>query len=137
MLKSIRSKTVLSVISAMLLLASSQASLAETGDGGARREAMELRIEELKTRLALTTEQESQLAPLIDARNARLRELRSSAGGDTSRRARIATLKEARKIQEDFNARIAPILTKAQQTEWEQIRKEVRATAKERMRDRE
>lgn len=90
-----------------------------------------------KTRLALTPEQESQLAPLIDARNARLRELRSSAGGDTSRRARIATLKEARKIQEDINARIAPILMKGQQAEWEDICKEVRAAAKERMRDRE
>lgn len=46
-------------------------------------------------------------------------------------------LKDARKIQEDFNAQISPILTKEQQKEWEEIRKEVREAAKQRMHERQ
>lgn len=119
-----------------LLLGFMQPGIAQSESADARREAMELRVEELKQRLALTPEQEAQLAPLIEARNARLKELRASSGGDDSRRARMARLKQARKIQEDFNAQMAPVLTPAQQAEWEKIRQEVRATAKEKMRER-
>jgi hypothetical protein len=137
MSKTTRFKAALSILSATLLLSASQAGFGQAAaDDGARREAVELRIEELKERLELTPEQESRLAPIIEARNVKLRELRSSTGGDTSRRARMAALKEARKIQADFSAQIAPILTKEQQDEWEEIRKEVRAAAKERMRER-
>jgi hypothetical protein len=137
MAKITRFKAALSIISATLLLGASHAGFAQTAAGDdARREAIELRIEELKERLELTPDQESRLAPIIEARNARLRELRSSAGGDTSRRARMETLKEARRIQADFSAQIAPILTQEQQAEWDEIRKEVRAAAKERMRER-
>lgn len=137
MSKTTRFNAILAICSATLLLGASQGGLAQdTAGDGARREAVELRIEELKERLDLTPEQESRLAPIIDARNARLRELRSSAGGDTSRRARMAALKEARKIQADFSAQIAPILTREQQAEWEEIREEARAAAKERMRER-
>jgi hypothetical protein len=137
MSKTTRVKATLAICSAMLLLGASHAGFAQstTGDG-ARREAIDLRIEELKERLELTPEQETRLAPIIEARNAKLRELRSSAGGDTSRRARMAALKQARKIQADFSAQIAPILTKEQQAEWEEIREEARAAAKERMRER-
>jgi hypothetical protein len=131
-------KAAFSVTAAILLLSWSQEGLEQTAaDDGARRQAAELRIEELKQRLALTPEQETQLAPIIEARNAKLRDLRSSYGGDTSRRARFAMLKDARKIQEDFNAKISPILTKDQQKEWEAIRKEVREAAKARMRERQ
>jgi uncharacterized coiled-coil DUF342 family protein len=135
--RAIRFKTTLSIVSAMLLLSFSPFGFAQTATGdGARREAAELRIEELKERLQLTPEQESRLAPIIEARNSKLRELRSSMEGDSSRRARMAALKEARKIQADFSEKIAPILTKEQQAEWEKIREEFRAAAKQRMRDR-
>lgn len=135
--KSASLKFVLSIFSATLLLGASQAAFTQTAkDDSARRDAVELRIEELKARLELTPEQESRLAPIIEARNAELRELRSRAGGDSSRRARMAALKEARKIQADFSAKIAPILTKEQQAEWEEIREEARNAAKERMRER-
>jgi hypothetical protein len=120
-----------------LLLGFLQPGLAQSEPAdGARREAMELRVEELKQRLALTPEQEAQLAPLIEARNANLRKLRAGSGGDDSRRARMARLQQARKIQEEFNSMVAPILTREQQAEWGEIRKEVRAAAKERMRER-
>jgi hypothetical protein len=130
--------TIVSIVMAMLLLSSSYDGVAQASqDDGARREAAELRMEEIKQRLALTPEQEKQLAPIIEARNSKLRDLRSSKDGDTSRRARFAMLKEARKIQDDFNAQIEPILTKEQQKEWEEIRKEGRETAKERRRERQ
>jgi hypothetical protein len=137
MVKTSQVKRALSILSGLVLFGAPQVGLADDNEGeGGRREAVELRIEELKERLALTPEQEARLAPIIEARNARLRELRSSTGGDASRRGRIAMLKQARKIQEDFSAQIAPILTREQQAEWEEIRKEVRAAAKERMRER-
>lgn len=135
MSKTTRFKATLAIGSAVLLLGASHAAFAQsTASDGARREAVELRVEELKERLDLTPDQESRLAPIVDARNAKLRELRSNTGGDTSRRARLAALKEARKIQADFSAQIAPILTKEQQAEWAEIREEARAAAKERMR---
>ena len=137
MLNMTRLRSTLSTLTAIVLLGSSQVGLAQTAQvDGARREALELRVDELKERLALTPEQETQLAPIIEARNASLRELRASAGADTSRRARMATLKKARKIQDDFSAQIAPILTKEQKAEWDEIREEVRDAAKERMRER-
>jgi hypothetical protein len=132
-----RLKAVASATMAILLLGSSPQVLAQTSEGNsARREAAELRIEELKKRLALTSEQEAKLAPIIEARNDKLRDLRASSDGDTSRRAKIAMLKKARKIQEDFSAQIEPILTEQQQAEWEKFRKETRDAAKERMRER-
>jgi hypothetical protein len=136
-MKTSQVRRALSILSALVLFGAPQIGLADDSESdGGRREAVELRIEELKKRLALTPEQESRLAPIVEARNARLRELRSSSGGDTSRRGRMAMLKQARKIQEDFSAQIAPILSKEQQAEWEDIRKEVRAAAKERIRER-
>lgn len=120
---------------ALLQLLSAAPAAAAEGDG-ARREAAEVRIEELKQRLALTPEQEARLAPMIEARNDKLRKLRDSNGGDTSKRARFKTMKQARKIQEDFIAQVEPILTREQQAEWQKIRGEVRAAAKERMRER-
>jgi hypothetical protein len=130
--------TTVFIMMAMLVLSSSYDGVAQAAqDDGARREAAELRIEEIKERLALTPEQEKQLAPIIEARNSKLRDLRASHDGDTSRRARFAMLKEARQIQDDFNAQIEPILTKEQREEWAEIRKEARAAAQERRRERQ
>lgn len=137
MFHSNRLRTAFWILSAGLLLGGSPAAMAQSASSeGARREAAEMRLEEFKQRLALTPEQESRLAPLIEARNARLRELRASKGSDTSRRARISTLKQARQIQEEFNAQVTPILTPEQQAEWQKIREEVKAAARERLRER-
>lgn len=123
------------IAAALLSLgASVLVSAAEVSD--AQREAAELKIEELKSRLKLTAEQQAQLAPLVKARNAKLKELRAQRAGDGSRRGRRAMLKDARSIQEEFNQQLRPILTQEQMKEWQAIRAEVRATAKERWHER-
>ena len=101
-----------------------------------QHEAMQLKMEELRARLALTTEQEAKMAPLVQARNEKLKALRASNSGDASRRERRGMLKEARSIQQDFVEQAEPMLTKEQKKEWEAIRKEMRDAAMERRRAR-
>jgi hypothetical protein len=102
----------------------------------AQRQAMDMKIQELRDRLALTPEQEQKLAPLLEERNTKLRNLFSRSGADASRREKRAMLSEARSIQDDFNRQIEPILTPDQRREWEAFRKEARAEARERYRSR-
>jgi hypothetical protein len=133
----IRHGSTFAAAAALVLLHLSSATIVAAAEtDGARREAAEVRMEELKQRLALSPEQQAQLVPLVEARNVRLRDLRESNGGDQSRRARFKLMKQARKVQEDFTAQVEPILTQEQQVEWAKIRSEVRAAAKERMRER-
>jgi hypothetical protein len=101
-----------------------------------QRQAMELKIQELRDRLALTPEQEEKLTPLVQARNDKLRELFSRYDADSSRREKRAMFSEARAIQEDFSEKLKPILTTQQMNEWEAFRKEARAEARERYRNR-
>lgn len=101
-----------------------------------RREAMEMKIQELRERLALTPDQERQLAPILQERNEKMKELWSRHGADSSRRARRAMLKEARRIQEDFTRKIEPVLTDDQRREWEAAREKARSEAIARYRSR-
>jgi periplasmic protein CpxP/Spy len=121
-------------IVAAALLGTSSLPAAEPSES--QREAIELKIQELRERLALTPDQEQKLAPLIEERNTKLRNLFSRLGADASRREKRAMLSEARSIQEDFNREIEPILSADQMREWEAFRKEARAEARERYRNR-
>lgn len=103
----------------------------------AQREAIETKIQDLRERLALTAEQEQKLAPLLEERNAKLRELRAKSDPDASRREKRAMLSEAKTIQDDFDMRIAPILTQEQMKQWQEFRKEARSAAIERYRNRQ
>jgi hypothetical protein len=125
---------VLSVIVALSSALPAAGSAAEPAES--RREAMELKIQELRDRLALTPEQEQKLAPLIEERNAKLKDLFSRRDAESSRREKRAMMSEARAIQQAFNAQIEPILTAEQKREWEAFRQEARAGMKERYRER-
>jgi hypothetical protein len=103
----------------------------------AQQQAFETKIQELRTRLALTPEQEQKIAPLLEARNQKLRDLRAKYGQDASRREKLGMMREAKAIQKDFDAQLEPILTKEQMKEWQQFRDEARAAARERYRDRQ
>jgi len=100
------------------------------------RQSMELKIQDLKDRLALTPDQEQKLAPLIEDRNAKLRDLFARSSPDSSRADKRALFREARSIQEDFNDKLKPILTAEQMKQWEAFRKEARSEARERYRNR-
>jgi hypothetical protein len=46
-------------------------------------------------------------------------------------------MREAKAIQKDFDTQLEPILTKDQMKQWQQLRDEARAAARERYRDRQ
>jgi protein CpxP len=102
----------------------------------AQREAMQLKLEELRERLALTPEQEEKIKPLIQERNEKLKALYASTNPNASRREKLGKLREARGIQQAFLTKVEPILTKEQKKEWEAIRKEMKEAAMERRRSR-
>jgi hypothetical protein len=103
----------------------------------AQQQTIETKIQELRERLALTPEQEQKIAPLLEARNQKLRDLRANYGDDASRRGKMAMLREGKAIQKEFDAQIEPILTKDQLQEWQQLRAEMRSAARERYRNRQ
>ena len=132
-----RLKSVLRAMVAAVMLSTAVCGVTSAANvTDAQREAAELKIEELKARLNLTPDQEAQLAPLMQERNAKLKALRDGSGGDTSRRARRAMLQKAKGIQDDFNKQVEPILDEEQMKEWQAIRAEMRSKAKERLRNR-
>jgi hypothetical protein len=102
-----------------------------------QQQAIETKIQELRDRLALTPEQEQKIAPLLEARNQKLRELRAKYGEDASRREKLGMMREAKAIQKDFDGQLQPILTKDQWQQWQQFRDETRAAARERYRNRQ
>jgi hypothetical protein len=112
----------------------SEAHAAEVTEG--QREAFQLKMEELRARLALTPDQEAKIAPLVQQRNEKLKALRASADPDASRRERFGMMKEARTIQQDFVEQVEPMLSKEQKKEWETIREEMKEAAKQRRKNR-
>ena len=99
-------------------------------------EMREQRLGEMKQRLQLTPEQETQIKPLLEARRAKMDEIRGKYSGDTSRRAKRSMAREARTAAEEFNKQLATILSDEQKAEWEKIREETRAKVKKEMQER-
>lgn len=124
-----------SLIVAFILAAATASTAFAVEPTEAQREALDLKLQELHERLALTPDQEQKVAPILEERNAKLRDLWARHDPDSSRREKRALLSEAKAIQEDFTRQIQPILTKEQMREWEAFRNEMRAQAKERYRN--
>jgi hypothetical protein len=89
----------------------------------------------LSSRLELTAEQQGKLAPLFDKRAAQLREAKARLEQATSRQAKRDVLRDAKKAGDEFNRQVENELTPSQQYKWRDIRKEMRAEAKERIED--
>jgi hypothetical protein len=98
--------------------------------------APQITMEELRTRLNLTPQQQEQIAPLIEERKAKMEPIRAKASSTASRREKIALFQDAKTVQDDFNSKVQPILTQEQQAEWNKIREELRERMKERRRNR-
>jgi predicted outer membrane protein len=97
----------------------------------------QIAMEQLSTRLNLTPEQQEAIAPALERRNSRLRELGATFDGpEASRRQRLKALREARSIQQAFVREVSPMLSQEQQTEWEKLREEMRDGARERLQER-
>jgi hypothetical protein len=98
--------------------------------------APQISIEELRARLKLTPDQQAKIAPYVEERKAKMEPVRAKLGSATSRREKLSVLQEAKAIQDDFNAKVQPVLTEDQQAEWQKIRAELREQMKERRRKR-
>jgi len=93
--------------------------------------AIQATIEEAKARLKLSPEQETQLKPLVQDRNQKLKAIRDKYAGDKSRRAKRAMFKEAQPIVDNYQARVRTILDDPQEAEWEKMRAEAKERLKE------
>jgi hypothetical protein len=141
-------------LAAAVLLASNRASAQDVIGGplGAPPEAIEqyagvdseraaqaaARLEEIRDRLNLTEEQrtaaESILRASFEQRAALVKQAR--AGGDRPNFRELRRLRgELDAIAEETDAQLAPILTPAQASEWAAIQDELRAEARERIRE--
>ncbi|WP_341679252.1 hypothetical protein [Niveibacterium sp. SC-1] len=86
------------------------------------------RIEEAKTRLNLSPEQERDLKALLREEGEALKRIRA---GDGSRREKM---QQAKAVQADFRPRLKKILDTTQLAEWDKMRDEVKQKARERRR---
>jgi hypothetical protein len=121
-------------ISTMLAFGATSAC-AQGTEAVAPAEGSQMAIEEMRSRLALTPEQEAQISPLVAERNAKLNALRESSDPNGSRREKLGSLKQARGIQQDFVKQVEPLLSKEQKKEWAAMRDEMKETAKARLRE--
>ena len=89
----------------------------------------------LSSRLELTADQESKLAPLFDKRAAQLRDAKSRLEQATSRQQKRDILRESKSAGDEFSRQVESALTPSQQYKWRDMRKEFREKAKERIED--
>jgi hypothetical protein len=106
---------------------------------GARPDPAEVqqRIEQAKTRLNLTPDQQAKLRPVMEERARKMKAIRDKHAGDTSRSAKRAMFKEARPVQQEYEAQVKAILTEPQFKEWEEMRSEARAAMREQYRNKQ
>jgi transcriptional regulator with XRE-family HTH domain len=94
----------------------------------------EIALTELAKRLNLTPEQQARIEPALQERNSRLRTVAGRLSPNASRRERLRAAREMRDIQQEFVAKVTPVLTSEQKSEWERMRSEMRDKARERAR---
>ena len=121
-------------ISTMLAFGATSAR-AQGTEAAAPADGSSMAIEQMRSRLALTPEQEARISPLVEQRNAKLNALRESSDPNGSRREKLGLLKQARGIQQDFVKQVEPLLSKEQKKEWAAMRDEMKETAKARVRE--
>jgi hypothetical protein len=135
-----RSRTIRSPMAAAMLAVfalSGTVQLAQAAEGArSNSEAAQLAMGQLRERLELTPDQEARIAPLVQARNQKLKALRDSMDAGASRREKRGALKQARAIQSEFVSKVEPLLTDPQKKEWEAIRQEMRDEMMKRYRNR-
>ncbi len=83
-------------------------------------------LEAMRTRLNLTTEQETQIAPMLVRRKGELQETRTRLTNLESRAEKRSVMKYAKQEQEIFNTQVESVLTPPQVTEWRKMRAETR-----------
>lgn len=93
-------------------------------------------IDQLRSRLNLTPEQEAKIKPLAEARRTELEGVRTRMQGATTRRDKAKVMRDAQQAQDKYVSAVTPLLTPDQQAEWKKIREEGKEQMKERARER-
>ena len=84
-----------------------------------------LTLEEIRSRLDLTPEQEEQIKPLAAEYRKQMSEIRANLEKGRSGQSKRGLLLQAAAIQDEFNSNVAPLLTDEQRAEWKRIRGEM------------
>jgi hypothetical protein len=125
-------RLVLALSFAVLTSAGAQWALAADAPAAAALQAdPEQAFVAFAQRLKLTPTQQTQIKPLFEARNQKIKAIFDKHSGDTSRMGKMQAMREAKGVQEDFSGKLKPLLTSDQQTELEAMRAEGRAKAEE------
>lgn len=111
-------------------------SIAQQASSVPKPEEIRERVEAAKTRLKLTPDQTGRLESLLKEEAANLRAVESKYNNDPSIQARRARIKEARVVQRNLREKLSRVLSKDQMTEWDKMREEARARAREEKRQR-
>lgn len=92
-------------------------------------------LDNLVSRLELTPEQEAQLRPIFQNRQAELQQAQLQLQHATSRQQKRDVLHDAKKSGDAFNKQVESLLTPSQKHEWREIRSSIREKVKERAED--
>lgn len=124
------------ILTAFALAGGGHHNAMASDDASSKADVAQLGMEQLRSRLSLTPDQEAKIKPLVEARNQKLKTLRGSMEASASRREKRGALKEVRSIQSEFVEKVEPLLSKEQQKEWAALREEMRDEMVKRYRNR-
>ena len=89
----------------------------------------------VRSKLELTPEQESRLAPLFAQRMDQLQQTRAQLESASSEADKRAILRESKQAQTSFNAQVEKVLTPTQIARWRELRAQTREKLKEHYED--
>ena len=125
-------RSIATLLFAFATLAGITTSLAQEAPGlAALKEDPQKAFAAFSERLKLTPTQQTQIKPLFEARNEKLKAVFAKHSGDSSRMGKLQAMREAKGVQDEFSGKLQPLLTSEQQTELAAMRAEGRAKAEE------
>jgi hypothetical protein len=89
-------------------------------------------LDTVRSRMNLTPEQDSKIAPLFERRLSELQQTRVKLEQAPSRQEKRSVLRDAKQQGDTFNTNVESLLDTQQKSEWREIRKETREKFKER-----
>ena len=89
----------------------------------------------VRNKLELTSDQEAKLRPLFERRLAELQQVRVRLEQATTSGDKNAVMRDARHLQDEFNAQVENLLTPSQKPKWRELRAETREKLKQQYED--
>jgi hypothetical protein len=104
------------------------------GQSTPQMHSVDLTIEQIRSRLDLSSGQEEQIRPMVAEYRKRMAEIRANLDKSRSTQSRRGLLLQVAAVQEELKNQVDPLLTDKQRAEWKKIRSEMRDELKERWR---